>query len=46
MIALIIKRITVIFMALISLFNANSTGKYADYCGDYDFPIYADLIQD
>jgi endonuclease/exonuclease/phosphatase family metal-dependent hydrolase len=37
MIVLFLKRIVVIFMALISLFNAKSTGNYADYCGDFDF---------
>ena len=38
---IILKRIVVFFMALISLFTAGKGNKYADWCGDYDFPRIA-----
>ncbi|MBR5113623.1 MAG: endonuclease/exonuclease/phosphatase family protein [Clostridia bacterium] len=34
----LIKRIVVIFMAVLSFVNANGTEKYGDYCGNFDFP--------
>ena len=41
MFVLIVKRIVVVLMALVSLFSASDTDKYADYCGAYDFPRIA-----
>ena len=38
MITLLIKRIVVLFMAVLSFFNAGSGKNSGDYCGDYDFP--------
>ena len=44
MITLILKRIMVILMSLISVFNAGKSSTYGDYCGSYDFPqIEAEL---
>lgn len=35
---IILKRIVVFFMAFVSVLTANSGSKYADFCGEYDFP--------
>ncbi|MBQ9551856.1 MAG: endonuclease/exonuclease/phosphatase family protein [Clostridia bacterium] len=36
-----LKRFMISFMAFVSLFTANNAKRYADYCGDYDFPRIA-----